>query len=105
MTYNANIDSRYQKLIPRYLENRSKDILNMKQYLIENKYEEIHQIGHELKGSGGMYGFDEISIIGKEIEDISLLKDKEKIEININKLENYLSNLNIVYIWVYNYGG
>lgn len=90
------IDSDLEDLIPRYLENRHKDIELIKQLLSEGNLSEIQRIGHSMKGSGGGYGFDEISKIGKGIEEAAMQGDSNEIEQLINRLTQFLATVKIV---------
>ena len=58
----ADID--LEDLIPGFLENRRKDIVEIGSLLASDDYETIQRLGHSMKGAGGGYGFDEITYIG-----------------------------------------
>lgn len=91
------IDEDLKVIIPNFLKNRKNDIENMKNHLEENDLEKIEVIGHGMKGSGGGYGFDYISEIGKRIEKAAKEEDKENIKKSIIKLQEYLENIKIIY--------
>ncbi|KXS49772.1 Hpt domain-containing protein [Halanaerobium kushneri] len=91
------IDQDLETLIPQYLDNREEDIRRLKTLIEAENYEKIRIIGHSLKGSGGGYGFDYLTELGSQIEKNAELKNREDIELIINKLENYLDNLEIIY--------
>ncbi|MGM0437470.1 MAG: Hpt domain-containing protein [Bacillota bacterium] len=92
------IDKDLKPIIPQFLENRKNDIKEIKSYLKEENYKEIEIIGHSMKGSGGGYGFEEITKIGELIEKAAKAEDKEKIIKQIEKLSTYLKEIEIVYI-------
>lgn len=92
------IDKDLKPIIPKFLENRKNDIKEIKSYLKEENYKEIEIIGHSMKGSGGGYGFEEITKIGELIEKAAKAEDKEKIIKQIEKLNTYLKEIEIVYI-------
>ena len=92
------IDKDLKPIIPKFLENRKNDIKEIKSYLKEENYKEIEIIGHSMKGSGGGYGFEEITKIGELIEKAAKAEDKEKIIKKIEKLNTYLKEIEIVYI-------
>jgi len=91
------IDKDLKPIIPQFLENRESDITKISNYLKEEKYKEIEIIGHSMKGSGGGYGFDEITEIGKNIEKAAETKDKKKIKKEVKKLKTYLEDIEIRY--------
>ncbi len=64
-----------------------KEVLrNLKKSLERRDFERIAVEGHGLKGSGTMYGFDEISSVGVEIEKASFEKDAERLESLLTEL-------------------
>lgn len=62
------VDPVLQELIPGYLENRGKDLLVYQQALENENFDTIGILGHSMKGSGGGYGFNDLSSIGRAIE-------------------------------------
>ncbi|MEE9117102.1 MAG: Hpt domain-containing protein [Calditrichia bacterium] len=93
----VNIDPDLKDLIPGFLENRGKDIENMKSALSANDSDSLKSIGHSIKGVGGGYGFAEITEIGAEIEECARLNDMESITKLIDNLADYLSRVEIKY--------
>ena len=89
------IDPDLKELIPGFLENRSRDVQNLKAASAKNDFEALRSTGHSLKGVGGGYGFDGITEIGAEIEAFAKAGDMEKINENIAALEDYLNNIEI----------
>jgi len=54
-------------------------------------------LGGRLAGSGGGYGFDRISELGKQIETLSLAGDAAGVAARLAELKDYIENLEIVY--------
>ncbi len=92
----VKIDHDLEELIPGFFENRHSDIEELLEALQQNKYDEIKILGHTMKGAGGGYGFDEISEIGKEIEEAALEKNEETIRNLIKRLQVYLEKVQVV---------
>lgn len=94
----VQVDEDLEDLIPGFLENRQLDIAVIRRLLLQgNSYmEEIRQLGHKMKGSGGGFGFDEISNIGKDIEEAARQLDKLKIERLVDNLEKYISHVRVI---------
>jgi len=91
------IDKDLEDLIPGYIENRRMDIASIEAALRKNDFETIRVLGHSMKGSGGGYGFDKITEIGKRIEEAAKAMETGEINRQIAALSEYLSNINIVY--------
>jgi HPt (histidine-containing phosphotransfer) domain-containing protein len=58
----------------------------------------IKGIGHRMKGSGGSFGFDEISAIGEELELAAQVPDVEGIKSAVVRLERYLALVSVAYV-------
>ena len=91
------VDSGIEDLIPGYLENRKEDIKSILASLPEGDYEAIMILGHSMKGSGGGYGFDDISGIGQTLEVAAKEKDAGTIKRMVADLANYLEQVDIVF--------
>lgn len=91
------IDKDLEDLIPGYIENRRRDITSIEEALKKNDFETIRILGHSMKGSGGGYGFDAITDIGKRIEEAAKVMNTGEISRQITALSEYLDTINIVY--------
>jgi len=91
------IDRDLQDLIPGYLKSRRKDLLDYQQALEKGDFDSIGVLGHSMKGSGGGYGFNDLSSIGRAIEKAAKNKDKESVRKSIIDLTDFLKKLEVVY--------
>ncbi len=91
------VDSDLKEIIPLFFDNRESDIKNLKEHLANENYDKIEQIGHQLKGAGGSYGFDYITEIGKKIENLANKNNVKEIEQLIDELESYMNTVEITY--------
>ncbi len=91
------VDSDLQELIPGYLKNRESDLQTYRQALEKGDFDSIAVLGHSMKGSGGGYGFNDLSQIGRAIEKAAKSKDKDSVRKSIIDLTAYLKKLEIVY--------
>ncbi|MBW1972371.1 MAG: Hpt domain-containing protein [Deltaproteobacteria bacterium] len=93
----VKVDADLEDLIPDYLQNREKDIESIQEAISNQDYEAIRIIGHSMKGSGSGYGFEEISNIGKDIEEGAKRKDLDLIRNSLKKLLSYLKRVEVIY--------
>lgn len=91
------VDSDLEDLVPEFLENRHEDIEKINELLGSDEIAEIQRLGHSMKGSGGGYGFDEITEIGKQLEQAAERGNKTEIDKLNQKLAKYLTKVEIVY--------
>ncbi len=93
----VHVDPDLQDLIPGYLENRGKDLLFYQQALEKGDFESIGVLGHSMKGSGGGYGFNDLTSIGRAIEKAAKNRDKESVRKSIIDLTDFLDKLEVIY--------
>ncbi len=94
----VNVDSDIEDLIPGFLENRQEDVKSIYDALEKEDYETIRILGHSMKGAGGGYGFEEITDIGRSIEESAEGKNQEEVKKWVINLSNYLDRVEIVYV-------
>ena len=93
--WTVTVDEDLQDLVPGYLENRRKDAEELQKALARSDFEVIRVLGHKMKGSGGGYGFDEISEIGRALEDAAKQSQAGKIREEIQRLRHYLDHVEV----------
>ena len=93
----VHLDAYLEDIIPGFLKNRRKDIKNMLKALECDDYEVIMILGHGMKGSGGGYGFEVITDIGRSLEQAAKNKNSEEVRKWVNKLSTYIERVKVVY--------
>ena len=95
----VRVDKGIANIVPEFLEHRRQDCKDMLDGLKAKNYEAVCLLGHNMRGSGGSYGFKRISELGEEIESlvIDIQKQSEQIEEAIDELSDYLEEINVVY--------
>ena len=71
------IPSEVRSLLPSFFSARQADYSRMVCALVNREFDEIDRLGHRLKGSGGSFGFPELSTIGGLLEDAARAGDAE----------------------------
>jgi len=94
----VQVDRDLEDLIPEYLESIRQNINKIKGFLESGNFDGIRILGHNMKGSGGGYGFNMITEVGLSIENASKQKDKSIILNNLKHLEGYLDNVTIEFV-------
>lgn len=86
-------------LIPAYLDRRSKEVEQMKQYLEESDIKNLGRIGHQLKGSAKSYGFEELGQLGSELEKLSQLENNfDQIKVIVSKITDKIGEYRKTYL-------
>ena len=91
------IDQGLEEIVPRFLENRRRDVQIIETGLQENNLSQIQVIGHRMKGDGGGYGFDAISIMGASLEQAAAREDRNAIQRLTAELIDFLDRVTVVY--------
>ena len=80
------------ELLPGYLKNRRQELPQLHAYLDDKDFNKIRILGHNLKGSGGLYGLPQISKFGDSLERHALASDTSELLKTIQELNHFLKN-------------
>jgi len=89
----VQVDGRLRNLVARFLANCARDLAQLRAALAGGDLAAARKIGHSLGGAGGSYGFEEITRIGRAIEERSLRGDAASVGELAAKLEDYLARV------------
>jgi HPt (histidine-containing phosphotransfer) domain-containing protein len=95
----VRVDAELEDLVPGFLDNRRKDVDTIKSALADDDFDTIRVLGHSMKGSGGGYGFNAITDIGRTIEDAARERNTATIAHAVDELADYLERIDVVYVW------
>ena len=85
-------DDEWAEMQEMYINFTFKELKNLKKGLRIENMEALQTFGHNIKGSGGMYGFDEITRLGAEIESLAKESELEGIVKSLQNLETFLNS-------------
>jgi HPt (histidine-containing phosphotransfer) domain-containing protein len=91
------VDAQIAALVPRFLSNRAADVGNIRAALAGADFEAIRVTAHGMKGSGGGYGFAEISRLGAALEEGARQRDAAAVAALVASLEDYLGRIEVNY--------
>ena len=86
-----------EEAVPLFLDITRQDVQSLCDALRAQDYSKIRFIGHDLKGSGGGYGFETISTLGKSIEEAAKRSDGEEIGKHVAALADFLDRVEVVF--------
>jgi PAS domain S-box-containing protein len=92
---NVRVDPLLADLVPSFLESRRNDAGAITASVERGDYENVRILGHNMKGTGGGYGFDRISEIGASLEAAATRKGDGEIRVQCAQLVRYLDRLHI----------
>jgi HPt (histidine-containing phosphotransfer) domain-containing protein len=86
-----------EDLIPTFFANRAKELETLRAALGGGDFEQLRQLGHRMKGVGNSYGFEKVSVLGKQIEDAAKASDGAAIEARLAEYADYLGRVKVEY--------
>jgi len=91
----VHVESDILDLVPGYLDNRRADLVALRQHLNRRALEPLRVIAHGIAGSGGAYGFPDLTRIGRALQAAATAGDIGKIQRNLDELEVYLESVEV----------
>ncbi len=92
----GHIDPKFADLIPAYLQNCRQNVIAMLDALDRRDFETVENLGHRMRGSGGMFGFPAIGNIGAALEQSAQSADADASRNLIAELSTYLNYVGII---------
>jgi HPt (histidine-containing phosphotransfer) domain-containing protein len=91
------VDKDLEDLIPTFMKNRTKELETLRAAIAAGDLEQMRQLGHRMKGVGNSYGFEKVSLLGKQIEDGARSGDRTGLAACIAEYTDYLARVSIIY--------
>ncbi|MBX9646619.1 MAG: PAS domain S-box protein [Xanthobacteraceae bacterium] len=82
--------------VPAYLRNCKQNVIVMLDALDRVDFETVTSLGHQMMGSGGMFGFQTITDIGRSIEQAAESSDSDASRKWVGALSIYLDGVEII---------
>ena len=95
--YKVKVARDLEDLIPTFMSNRHKELEALRVALAASDFEHLRQLGHRMKGVGNSYGFDHVSVLGKQIEEGARSGNRASLEACIVDYREYLSRVEVAY--------
>jgi CheY-like chemotaxis protein len=88
--------SRFADRIPAYLQNCRQNVVVMLDALDRVDFETVTSLGHQMRGSGGAFGFQAITDIGAALQQAGESADNDVSRKWVRELSNYLDGVETV---------
>ena len=85
-------DEEWAEMQEMYVTHTSKELEKIKTQLNLDSIDSIRTFGHNIKGSGGMYGFNEVTELGLLIENAAKEGNLDSIKSSLEVLEEFLQS-------------
>ena len=84
-------------IVDSYLELSNKNVDSLLNALDRGEFDRIKHLAHDLVGTGGSFGLEAMSLIGRSLENAAENRETEEIRLLVDDLAKYLSLVEIVY--------
>ena len=85
-------DDEWAEMQEMYVNHTFKELNSLSENIESMAFDSIRTFGHNIKVSGGMYGFNEITELGAIIESAAKDENMESIKSNLEALEIFLKS-------------
>ncbi len=92
----VHIEAWIAHLVPRFLENRARDVTELRLAIAERNFEVIWQLGHNLRGAAAGYGFNDLTEVGERLEAAADERNVDSAAASTEALASYVSRVRIV---------
>jgi CheY-like chemotaxis protein len=93
----VSLDSKIQKLIPRFLENKREDTRKLLRTIQSGNMDELQKLSHTVKGTSWMYGFKELGDLSFDLEQAAKNSDLRRACQLVAQIKDYLDDVQISY--------
>ena len=91
------VNPRIGDIVESYLEHRNDDVDIILKALDRGDFDRISHLAHDLVGTGGSFGFEKMSLIGRSLESAAAANQADEIKQLVVDLAEYLSRVEVVY--------
>jgi len=84
-----------EAIVPDYLASRQEEVSELLRLLAASDCDHIRVLAHNMKGSGGSYGFTRLTEIGAEMECSARESNVVALSQQIGSLTNYLERVRL----------
>ncbi len=90
-----SVDPALRQLVPGFLANRRKDLEVIGRALHSGNLEAIRMVGHNIRCFSRVYGFDDLTALGEEIQQAAVEASTLRIVHAQTQLADYLSRIDL----------
>ncbi len=93
----VHVESDFKPLVQKFMTNRRKEVVAMREALARNDFETTGRIAHGMKGAGGIYGFERIAVLAGTIEQAAKTGSAGPIDTDLELLATYLERVQVMF--------
>ncbi len=94
----VEVTKELEDIVPGYLERLKGTVTQLQQLVGAGSLDEVKKLGHNLKGSGGGYGFARISELGAAIEQAAKDGNTQAASAAIGELKDFSDRVSVKFV-------
>lgn len=94
--YRFKVDHDIVDLAEAFVDNRRRQLADAFASLEANDHDALERLGHELKGTGGSYGFHALARLGEQLEIAAFTRGSRDCQRLLEQIQDLLDNVVIV---------
>ena len=95
-TVHLSLNQKIADRVPAYLQNCRQNVIAMLDALDRVEFETVTLLGHNMRGSGGAFGFQAITDIGAGLEQAAERADTDASRKWVGELSSYLDRVEVI---------
>ncbi|MCO4754571.1 MAG: Hpt domain-containing protein [Bacteriovoracaceae bacterium] len=92
------VSSDLEDILPKYLDNRRKEINELKAFCDQQDFTSLKTRGHRLAGNAPSYGMPLLGELGRKIEQDALSQELSNMALYIAQMEEFLNNVQVEFV-------
>ena len=93
----VKVEKSLRNITPSFLAMKAKDISSARAAVERLEFQSVRRVGHDLKGEGRAYGFENLSELGEALEDAALRQDSVRALRLITQLSAFFEQVEVEY--------
>ena len=84
---------RFRELVERFIPRLEEQLTSMRKAVHEGKADDLKQLAHWMKGSGGNVGFDQFVQLGASLEQLAVQQDYDLVRQRLDEVDAYFDRI------------
>ena len=93
----VRLDALIEDIVPDFLQHRSENAAAILVAIETSDFDAVAGIGHDIEGTAGAFGFEEIGVIGRSLQQAARDGSLGEIKTLAEELASYLGRLRVVF--------
>jgi HPt (histidine-containing phosphotransfer) domain-containing protein len=94
----VEVHEELRALLPGFLANRQRDLGALARCLDQDDFQAMAVIAHNMKGVGGGYGFQQVTVLGERLEEAAKAHDSDAAATCLADYQGFLQRHRVIFV-------